>query len=263
MNENSGLIPVGKYKGQPIEVLAEDRTYTDWLIAQPWFRERYGNLYAVIINNFCQPSETPEHNALQARFLDDDFRVKFASIAVPRLWWFAKMDGEMADKAAMFFTSLPKKCSPYAYAFPRGYGSKSDALAAMTIPVFESKSGADVAYYAAAGIQVSIKEEIYPGPKWPEISFDMPLMVEVKPEVGDDYPAILRQMRRNGSKFLFTRAYSGSGVNEQTFFQFMESQGIKVVLESEVDAAEMIRIDDFDRQKFDDLIRFNSDLDAL
>jgi uncharacterized protein (DUF3820 family) len=28
------LVPFGKYKGQPVEVLAQDREYCDWLDAQ-------------------------------------------------------------------------------------------------------------------------------------------------------------------------------------------------------------------------------------
>jgi hypothetical protein len=69
----SNIVPFGKYKGQPVEVLAADHAYCDWLTGQSWFRERYGAVYTLIVNNFAEPSETPEHNALQARFLDDDF----------------------------------------------------------------------------------------------------------------------------------------------------------------------------------------------
>jgi hypothetical protein len=69
----SEIVPFGKYKGQPVEVLANDRGYLDWLTAQAWFRERYAGIYTLIVNNFGEPTETPEHNALQARFLDEDF----------------------------------------------------------------------------------------------------------------------------------------------------------------------------------------------
>lgn len=31
-------IPLGKYKGWPIEELANDPKYVQWLIKQPWFR---------------------------------------------------------------------------------------------------------------------------------------------------------------------------------------------------------------------------------
>ena len=38
---------------------------------KPGSAKRYGNVYTLIVNNFTEPSETPEHNALQARFLDE------------------------------------------------------------------------------------------------------------------------------------------------------------------------------------------------
>lgn len=79
------LIPFGKYRGQPIEALANDQQYADWLTAQPWFRERYSSLYTVIINNFSVATDTPEHNKLQARLLDDAFVVKLIRAVIPDL----------------------------------------------------------------------------------------------------------------------------------------------------------------------------------
>lgn len=69
----------GKYRGQPISVLAGDKSYCDWLVTQDWFRQKYQNVYNVIINNFSKPEDTPEHNSLQAMFLDEDFVKKFIS----------------------------------------------------------------------------------------------------------------------------------------------------------------------------------------
>jgi hypothetical protein len=67
------IVPFGKYKGQPIDVLAQDRQYCDWIVQQSWFSQRYPALSTLIINNFGEPSETPEHNRLQLRFLDAHF----------------------------------------------------------------------------------------------------------------------------------------------------------------------------------------------
>jgi uncharacterized protein (DUF3820 family) len=77
MSEAQAIVPFGKYRGQPIEVLRADQQYVDWLMAQDWFRERNPSLYQIIINNFQEPSETPEHNTLQVRFLDEKFRLAF------------------------------------------------------------------------------------------------------------------------------------------------------------------------------------------
>ena len=41
------LITFGKYKGQPVEVLANDKKYTDWLMAQEWFRTGHVQLYQI------------------------------------------------------------------------------------------------------------------------------------------------------------------------------------------------------------------------
>lgn len=70
------LITFGKYKGQPVEVLANDKKYTDWLMAQEWFRTGHVQLYNVIVNNFCEPSDTPEHNRMQADFMKADVKEK-------------------------------------------------------------------------------------------------------------------------------------------------------------------------------------------
>ena len=66
----SNVVPFGKYKGKPIEVLVQDPEYCDWLCAQPGFRERFAGVYNLIINNFGEPTDTPVHNRLQALFTD-------------------------------------------------------------------------------------------------------------------------------------------------------------------------------------------------
>lgn len=71
------LIPFGKYKGQPVEALAQDKEYCEWLVAQDWFRAKFTAIHTLIVNNFGEPSETPEHNQLQARFTDPEFRRRF------------------------------------------------------------------------------------------------------------------------------------------------------------------------------------------
>jgi hypothetical protein len=70
-------IPFGKYKGQPVDVLMNDKPYLEWLQGQDWFTTRYQNINTLIINNFREPAETPEHNKLQALFLDGKFLYRF------------------------------------------------------------------------------------------------------------------------------------------------------------------------------------------
>jgi hypothetical protein len=75
---NTSIVPFGKYKGQPVEVLAQDREYCDWLMNQEWFRTKFVGIHTLIVNHFGEPADTPEHNALQARFLDSDWCVRFS-----------------------------------------------------------------------------------------------------------------------------------------------------------------------------------------
>lgn len=136
------VIPFGKHKGTPIEVLKEtDPKYLDWLSQQDWFREKYANFYQVIINHGNEPSETPEHNALQLKFLDLDFK---------RAAWLL-ISGE---------TEVPEQ-----------------------IHAEYEQDGIDV-LLAADGNHIAI---------------------ELKPVMGDDYPAVVRQVR--GYKSVVKRRY--------------------------------------------------------
>ena len=150
---NTQLVPFGKYKGQPMEVMQMDTKYCEWLATQDWFREQYGNVYnQVIINNFTEPSETPEHNRLQMRFLDESFIDRFVS----------------------------QKIIP--------------ALSAVKFAIekieFE-KNGWDVCIdfmYTAKG-----DPEDYD--RFRSVCF------EIKPCMGDDFPAVLRQMKANSKRY--------------------------------------------------------------
>lgn len=242
---SDSLIPFGKYKGQPIEAIAEDRNYVEWLTAQDWFREKHRNLYSIVINNFCEPSETPEHNAIQARFLDEEFRLKFVSVAIPRVWWYAQADGEMVEKAIAWAASLDNRD----IARLGLYGGR---LLRVGSPRFENK-GRDVELRYEAGLSFGVRGET--AGLDPDFLIGSNLIIEIKPDVGDDFPAILRQMRRNGSDILLTRSYHGTGVSEKIFCEYMESQKMKVVFEHEIDAVEKISIGEICPDEFFSAVR--------
>jgi hypothetical protein len=66
------IVPFGKYKGQPIEILQADAQYSDWLTQQQWFRERFADLFNML-SAVRGDVDTPEHNAMQVKFLDDGY----------------------------------------------------------------------------------------------------------------------------------------------------------------------------------------------
>ena len=63
-----------------------------------------------------------------------------------------------------------------------------------------------------------------------------PFSIEIKPTVADEYPAVLRQMNRNKSEFLFVGQYTGEGATESQFVQIFAASGKKVVFKRDVDA---------------------------
>jgi hypothetical protein len=81
-NANLSLVPFGKYKGQPIEVLANDSQYVDWALSQEGIKAKYPDFVNIVINNFQKPSETPDHNAMQVKFLDESYAIGFAETAM-------------------------------------------------------------------------------------------------------------------------------------------------------------------------------------
>lgn len=74
MNTNK-LVNFGKYKNQPVEIMIEDTDYCSWFLAQTDMQKKYAWLYQ-IIQNAIKAEDTPEHNALQMRFMDKDYCIK-------------------------------------------------------------------------------------------------------------------------------------------------------------------------------------------
>jgi uncharacterized protein (DUF3820 family) len=50
------VIPFGKYKGQPVEVVAADTDYCEWLTAQKWFKGKYQSLYRTLTSHGTEPA---------------------------------------------------------------------------------------------------------------------------------------------------------------------------------------------------------------
>ncbi len=71
------LINFGKYKDQPVEVLLEDEQYRAYFLEQDWFKPKYTWIYNAI-NNAMTLEDTPEHNTLQMKFMDNDYSLSLA-----------------------------------------------------------------------------------------------------------------------------------------------------------------------------------------
>lgn len=238
-NETGRLIPFGKYKGQPLETLANDREYSDWLMQQGWFREKFPQFVQVIVNNFGEPTESPEHNQMQARFLDREWQAKFT---------FAVRSDLFTGQLAAIEDSIKKRLSKVVAQPERVleidcHVDLGPVLSFSFDPEFESgKSCNDVRmnFYQTVADDPQDHWEYCKSCGRRHFLFapddkGVVFLIEIKPSIGDDYPAILRQMKSNGSKFLLYRNYSGTGVSESVFRSFFASQGIQPVRESEIE----------------------------
>jgi hypothetical protein len=205
----TAVVPFGKYQGKPIEALREDPDYCDWLVAQDWFPQKYKGLYQIIVNNFGEASETPEHNRIQARFLDDEFCKAFLSmwrgtdwIADPRtavLNEIGRQQRLLKELPTRTYASYDPEYSRQketeeateALAKARSHLADFDAHPpAKPYPIIISREfefhGWDVR------VQASLRMK-----QW-EIYEETPMaLIEIKSALGDDFPAVLRQMKAN------------------------------------------------------------------
>jgi hypothetical protein len=58
--------------------------------------------------------------------------------------------------------------------------------------------------------------------------------IELKPIIGDDYPAVLRQMKANKSAVLFVGEYRGQGASQEQFVKTMATADIRVVFARDI-----------------------------
>jgi hypothetical protein len=79
-DQQANILPFGKYKGRSIEEV---------LSRLSAMARRAGLIPSQVrgpesgINRGAEPQETPEHNALQVRFLDGEFCLRFLRYLVP------------------------------------------------------------------------------------------------------------------------------------------------------------------------------------
>jgi|SRR6266498_1033918 len=65
--------------------------------------------------------------------------------------------------------------------------------------------------------------------------FRLVLFIELKPVVRDDYPAVLRKMKQNGSEYLLVGQYTGVGATRQQFIDTFAASSKRVIFMDEVE----------------------------
>lgn len=228
----SESVSFGKYKGRPVEEMQADTEYMAWLEGQPWFRERFAKL---AIRTADEMSRTPEHNRIQAVFLDFDFVRAFVAVTND-----PEIEKERKAGVAFWTEEIASKRKDIESFTRNGRDvTKLNAeLGELMSPdnhnlsiwaEFEER-GADVM------VLIGFKHYGYSSQRTRNGRAVVELPVEVKPVVSDDYPAVLRQMKRNGSRYLLVGRYEGVGATVAQFKEIFSRSGKIVVFLSDVEA---------------------------
>ena len=219
------LIPFGKYKGQPVEQLQHDPEYTKWLLQQPWFVEKYTSIQTLIVNNFKEAADTPEHNALQAKFLNRQlaFSVLSASLLSPR-----KSLQDWLDDDLLAFRKVCETCQESSF-----------------FKIEFEVEGWDVvisAGYFADGV-LSKEHAILRRADREEISWRYIRRCELKPTIGEDFPSVLRQVKaRKQIGCVITTDFSAKSVSFEDVKQMFAASGIGLVLLNEIELIQIPEI---------------------
>jgi uncharacterized protein (DUF3820 family) len=293
------VIPFGKYKGRFIdEVMIDDPKYLEWCTGQDWFRAKFGTLYQIIINRGAEPQETPEHNAMQVRFLEDAFCLRFMKlVAFPTDKSFSEYISKLREQAiselfekyedaknrVATYTESQQACvdalkkrkgrpaTDKNYAYHVLYAEQD--LARTTKNLLESQALFEERKIDYEKLTAPLSTLPIPTPiftidrrEFEELDIDVQLSIyiswtdfdgdhrihcchadiELKPMVGDDYPAVLRQMRDQKVRchnmgrrsayrgVCFVGKYTGAGATRDQFVQTFKSAGICVVFEEDL-----------------------------
>jgi uncharacterized protein (DUF3820 family) len=261
-------VPFGKYKGRPVIEMMADTNYVSWLMAQGWFAEKYQVVFNIITGYNGDVSETPEHNSLQVKFLEPEVWatiLKTPSILArleaqwkEELLWeedrlkfeLGRAEGALGDKHASDAERQAAHDKAYKVKsalaeFKKVYPSLVDGFHDQQMSVnierveFE-KSGCD----AFGFINTSIETAHF---TW---RLTLVIAVEIKPNLSDDYPAVLRQMRamrlRLGNEgdlgeyvwfltTLYTQRVSAKGATPDQIRRIFESSGFTLVIDPPIE----------------------------
>lgn len=282
------LIPFGKYKNQPYEVLLGDASYSLWLLSSMFARlqEQHPALLAFLVNRFGLPDRTPDHNRLQNRFLDADFAVRFAAAVSPTIqrlagqqlaqinleaaWTRYVREALAKEKVRAERMRKYEKGDPLAklrdkllecakrLAFSVSTGTYTEGVWRNAVEVarlqFES-DGADVTYFVEC--YARLQTVFATTPEENSFGFDDVgqysenqeviasfsgrdgFRVEVKPVVGDDYPAILRSMKAVKDTHLLVGDYTGVGATWDEMVQVFRLSGITAIQLADIEQRPM------------------------
>lgn len=205
------IVPFGKHQGLTVaELVVRDPAYVEWLLGQSWLAQRFAKLHEAIITRGATPDDTPEHNQIQARFLDPSFRAATILASTPKNFESSRYRHEAYEDYEDDINRRARwrniyKTEPEG---PEPINPGPDTRPLVTAVVFEA-SGVDA--------HISWGFERIGHRNW--------INVEIKPSLGDDYPSVMRQMQRLGVTVLVIEQYASSNLPLSTVREMFKANG--------------------------------------
>ena len=244
------VVPFGKYRGQPVEVMRADQAYFDWAYAQEGIRRQHPWIFNVQLG---EPSFTPEHNRYQVLFLEPDFANGVWDVLYPEsragMVLVNRLDTKFGDhrdpcggqaglvrhlrdnlgflertgrSETVLADARQDLATAEAVLVERREAVSAEQLRPIepgevedVIVEFEAKESFDTRSAGSADVQLSFYGKVY--------------RIEIKPQMGDDYPAVLRQMKASGCDVLYLVNYNGSGATLDQVVRLFKASGITVL----------------------------------
>jgi hypothetical protein len=242
MNE---IVPFGKYRNQPIEVMLQDRSYVEWLCGQDWFRNKFVNIYNIAIND-QEPTETPEHNKIQAMFLDDDFCKNFALIFCADVRLGEKF--EINNKFEEDGIDVKFKFSCERFSQDKFDKTSDQLLKLYRIKELSEKCKTEDEFLEINELmrENSITNQYNVSYRIADLEENKGIIrhsvncaIEIKPSLGDDYPSVLRQILRYKTNFnvsfvLLIDRYVGEGATIEQVRKIFEKSKIKILFVKDI-----------------------------
>lgn len=258
----SNLVTFGKYKGQPVEALMADTNYVEWLMAQPSFTEgRHKNVYDMVTKRGVVDPKTPVHNAMQARFLDKELIYKFAAIRNNFFMDDIEPVKHLRPKWSVYHSNDDEKEFYYRHmCYPTKYPPCESEIVRCD---FEDYNNYEASTYIGVSLVNNTKFEkdnwdviidctlahvfkrgrdghAHGGPDiWSVKLPNVKIYIELKPSLGDDYPAVMRQINKrltNGPviekdawKLIVIDSFNGKGVTWEQVQEMISTCGCTLV----------------------------------
>lgn len=258
------VLPFGKNKGSTVaELLTKDPAYAEWVANQGWVAERFAELHAAILSRGAVTDDSPEHNAIQVRFLDETFRLACLMAAEPSKLRQDKIDvlsfvtgiankkiKECSDAilyAGEKIENGPEKWEKTARDFSedKWFDKYNSQIAESRKSIAEANLWLQKPCDFGPIIKTMVKFEFrgidvliswsweFAGRVWANKA---ERAIEIKPTMGDDFPSVMRQMGRLKSDVLVVGEYTGRAVSEPQLRQMFEANGHTLLFVRDIEA---------------------------